>query len=64
MVEKKPLTATAFIALLGALLIYLDSPSISGLGEYRYAFLVPIFTSIIAVASLYFIYSKLSEVME
>jgi hypothetical protein len=60
----KPALATGTIAFLGAALIYAVSPDLTGLNEYRYAVLVPVFTSIVAVSSLYFIYRKLSEVME
>lgn len=62
--NTKPLAVTALIAALGILLVYLDSPTMDGISEYRFAFLVPVFTSVIAVFSLYFIYKKLCEVME
>lgn len=59
----KPKIVTGILAVLALALIYLASPDISGLADYRYAVLVPVFTSIIAVSSLYFIHKKLSEVM-
>ena len=59
----RPKIVTGALAFLAAVLIYMASPSLEGLTEYSYAFLVPVFTSIIAVSSLYFIHQKLSEVM-
>jgi hypothetical protein len=64
MENLKPALATGLIAFLGVALIYAVSPDLTGLKEYRYAVLVPVFTSIVAVSSLYFIYRKLSEVIE
>lgn len=63
MENLKPALVTGLIALMAALLIYVASPGLDGLNDYRYAFLVPVFTSVVAVSSLYFIYRKLSEVM-
>jgi hypothetical protein len=63
MENLKPAAITAALAFLAAGLIYVSSPSLEGLADYQYALLVPIFTSVVAVSSLYFIYSKLSEVM-
>lgn len=64
MENLRPALITGAIALLAILLIYIASPGLEGLNDYRYAFLVPVFTSVVAVSSLYFIYRKLFEVME
>jgi hypothetical protein len=63
MENLKPKVVTSALAFLALMLIYLSSPGLEGLNDYRYAVLVPVFTSIVAISSLYFIYRKLSEVM-
>lgn len=59
----KPKVVTGALAVLATVLIYFTFPNFSGLSDYSYAFLVPVFTSVVAVSSLYFIHQKLSEVM-
>lgn len=63
MENVKPSIFTGIIALVAVALIYAASPDLGSLTGYRYAFLVPIFTATVAVSSLYFIHSKLSEVI-